>query len=407
MQIIATIHSVHGVLEKILERVSDDKPDRNHEHFHSDPNDGLEFLALEANNIHELAMEIESKLSGRMDMQRKDRTRMENKVSSLVKENQEIHTMLKAAITEKEAAEDSLRALKGEKEQGRSAILQIAERGLHKVGFGFIMEVISGEPKSEEEPTTSGTATATSDGRENEQEHISLACVIETTVKTLHGDISDLRQAFDKSSIKFLFNRSDCDHFQLLAAERAQKINNLEPYIKDLEERESFLVHSVEDLTLEMKAVEQEATRWREACEQEVEAGKSAIKELNQEIALLREELGTVKADLETANSKLQLKEKLAASAMAAQAAADACLKLADRRSAGLQRRIEELTRQIEQEDAHGRKERGSTRRRLRYICWPWQQLQVISASCQARTWFVDQNGRLLPRTEALLQTRI
>lgn len=128
---------------------------------------------------------------------------MESKVSSLVKENQEIHTMLKAAITEKEAAEDSLRALKGEKEQGGSAILQIAERGLHKVGFGFIMEVISGEPKSEEEPTTSGTATATSDGRENEQEHISLACVIENTVKTLHGDISDLRQAFDESRISF------------------------------------------------------------------------------------------------------------------------------------------------------------------------------------------------------------
>lgn len=40
----------------------------------------------------------------------------------------------------------------------------------------------------------------------------------------------------------------------------------------------------VEDLTLEMKAVEQEATRWREACEQEVEAGKSAIKELKQEV---------------------------------------------------------------------------------------------------------------------------
>ena len=122
---------------------------------------------------------------------------------------------------------------------------------------------------------------------------------------------------------------------------------------------------------------------------------------------MLREELGRVKADLEAANSKLQLKEKLAASAMAAQAAADACLKLADRRSAGLQQRIEELTRQIEQEDGHGRQERGSSCRRLRYSCWPWKRIRVISSSSQARTWFVDQNGRLLPRTEALLQTRI
>ena len=125
------------------------------------------------------------------------------------------------------------------------------------------------------------------------------------------------------------------------------------------------------------------------------------------QITLLKEELGRVKTDLEAANSKAQLKEKLAASAMAAQAAADACLKLADRRSAGLQQRIEELTRQIEQEDAHGRQEIGSTHRRLRYTCWPWQRLQVISSSSRARTWFVDQNGRLLPSTEALLQTRI
>lgn len=122
---------------------------------------------------------------------------------------------------------------------------------------------------------------------------------------------------------------------------------------------------------------------------------------------MLIEELGRVKADLEAANSKLQLKEKLAASAMTAQAAADVCLKLADSRSAGLQQRIEELTRQIEQEDAHGRKERESASRRIRYVCWPWQRLRVISESSRARTWFVDQNGRLLPGTEALLQIRI
>jgi hypothetical protein len=122
---------------------------------------------------------------------------------------------------------------------------------------------------------------------------------------------------------------------------------------------------------------------------------------------LLGEELGTAKTDLEAANSKLKLKEKLAASAMAAQAAADACLKLADTRSVGMQQRIEELTQQIEQEDPDGRKKKENTRRKLRHVCWPWQRLQVMSASSRARTWFVDQNGRLLPRTEALLQTRI
>ncbi|KAL6859165.1 hypothetical protein ACP4OV_018167 [Aristida adscensionis] len=397
-QITGSLHSVHGILQSILDRVSDYKIERMVEHICSDPNNGLKFLVLEAHNIQELAKEVEFKLSGFIEMQRKEKSRMESRVESLMKENQDIHSMLKIAIAEKEAAENSLHILKGDREQGKSAILQIAEKGLQKVGFGFIMEVISGEPVSEELSTS--TAAATSNRRENEPKVISLASVVENTMKTLHHDISDLRQALDES-------RSDCDHFQLLASEQSQKITKHELCIEDLKERESILVHSMEELTLGMKEVEREAARWRDACEIEVEAGKAAIRELNQEVMLLREELGRVKADLGAANSKLQLKERLAASAMAAQAAADACLKLADSRSAGLQQRIEELTRQIEQEDVHGKKGRESARRRVRYVCWPWQQLQVISASSHARTWFVDQNGRLLPRTEALLQTRI
>ncbi|TVU04520.1 hypothetical protein EJB05_01664, partial [Eragrostis curvula] len=397
-QITSSLQAVHGILEDILGRISDDRAVRIGEGSNLDANDGLKFLAFEAHNIHELAREVDFKLSGCMEMQRKEKSRMESRVSSLVKENQDTHRMLKIAIAEKEATENSLRVLKGDSEQGRSAILQIAEKGLQKVGFGFIMEVISGEPVSDE--MSASPASATSSGRETEQEVVSLASFVENTMKTLYHEISDLRQTLDES-------RSDCDHFQLLATERAQKMVKYESHIKDLEERERILVHSVEELTLRMKAVEQDADRWREACELEVEAGKSSMKKLNQEITLLREELRRVKAELKAANSKLHLKEKLAASAMAAQAAADACLKLADSRSAGLQQRIEELTSQIEREVPNGREEKESTRRRLRYVCWPWQRLRVISASSRARTWFIDQNGRLLPRTEALLQTRI
>ncbi|KAK3122426.1 hypothetical protein QOZ80_8BG0669420 [Eleusine coracana subsp. coracana] len=395
-QITGSLHAVHGILEDILRRISDDRAVRIDQRYSIDTTEGLEFLAVEAHNVHELAKEVESKLSECMEIQRKEKNRVESRISSLEKENQDIHTMLKIAITEKEAVESSLRVLKDDSEQGRSAILQLAEKGLQKVGFGFIMEVISGEQETDGMSTSSATATTSG----SDQEVVSLASIVENTMKTLHQEISDLRQTLDES-------RSDSDHFQLLATERHQKIMKYESYIKDLETRESLLVNSVEEHILTMKAVQQEAARWRKACELEVEAGKSAIKELNQEITLLREELGRAKADLEAANSKLMLKEKLAASAMAAQAAADACLKLADSRSAGLQQRIEELTRQIEGEDPNGRKEKEISRRKIRYVCWPWQQLRVISASSRARTWFVDQNGRLLPRAEALLQARI
>ncbi|KAG8043027.1 hypothetical protein GUJ93_ZPchr0100g33249 [Zizania palustris] len=334
--ITSSLHSVHRILDDILDRIAfDDRADRGYESVNHDPRSGLKFIASEAHGTHELAKEVQCKFSSYMEMQTEEKSRMESMISSLLKENQDIRSILKIAVTEKEAAESSLCALKRDRDQGRSAVLQIAEKGLHKVGFGFIMEVISGE--SEREDMSSTSTNKPSCGRENEQE--------------------------------------------------------------------------VEELTVGIKEVQQEAARWKEACELEVEAGKVAVKELKQEVsfqvALLTEELKRIKADLEAANSKLDLKEKLATSAMAAQAAADACLKLADSRSAGLQLRIEELTRQIEQGDEHASKERGSSHRRIRYVCWPWHRLRVISASSRANTWFVDQNGRLPPGTEALLQMRI
>jgi hypothetical protein len=45
-----------------------------------------------------------------------------------------------------------------------------------------------------------------------------------------------------------------------------------------------FAMLKVEELTVDLKEVEREAARWREACELEVEAGKDAIKQLNQEV---------------------------------------------------------------------------------------------------------------------------
>jgi xylose isomerase len=45
-----------------------------------------------------------------------------------------------------------------------------------------------------------------------------------------------------------------------------------------------YSMPKVEELTLRTKQIQQEVARWRKACEQEVEAGKSAIKELNQEV---------------------------------------------------------------------------------------------------------------------------
>ena len=86
----------------------------------------------------------------------------------------------------------------------------------------------------------------------------------------------------------------------------------------------------------------------------------------------MKQELEKTKAALDISNGKLKMKEELAAAAMAAQAAAERSLQLADSRASGLHRRIEELTRQLEEADS-----KEQNRRKVRHICWPWLALKA------------------------------
>uniref|UniRef100_A0A453GDQ1 Uncharacterized protein n=1 Tax=Aegilops tauschii subsp. strangulata TaxID=200361 RepID=A0A453GDQ1_AEGTS len=234
-KIVVSLHSSQDILENILDRASEEKAVRISDRSRLDPKDGLGFLELEAHHIHDLAKEVEIRISECREKERKEKSRMESMISSLKKENQDIRSMLEVAVTEKEAAENSLRVLKGDGDQRRSSILQIAEKGLQKVGFGFIMEVISGESEGDE--MSSSSASAASNGRESKQVVDSLASIVGKILKNLHHEINDLRQALDES-------RSDCDHLQLLAAQQAQKIIKYESHIQDLREREILLLQS-------------------------------------------------------------------------------------------------------------------------------------------------------------------
>lgn len=103
------------------------------------------------------------------------------------------------------------------------------------------------------------------------------------------------------------------------------------------------------------------------------------------------------KAALDIANGKLKLKEELASAAMAAQAAAERSLQLADSRSGELRERIEELTRQLEEIESKER--RG--RRGLARICWPFGLLKLNSVN-NASSRFPNVK-RMLPEMQALL----
>ncbi|CAK9160927.1 unnamed protein product [Ilex paraguariensis] len=158
---------------------------------------------------------------------------------------------------------------------------------------------------------------------------------------------------------------------------------------------------SIEELLMEIKETEEEVARWREACEMEVEAGKSAVEERDEVVAILKQELEKTKAALYISNGKLRLKEELAAAAMAAQAASEKSLQLADNRAAQLQERIEELTRQSEEAE----KREPSKHRRIRHICWPWRALKLNPAN--GTNINIRNVKRMLPEMQALLHSSV
>ena len=114
------------------------------------------------------------------------------------------------------------------------------------------------------------------------------------------------------------------------------------------------------------------------------------------EVAALKQELHKTKSALDISNGKQRLKEELAITAIAAQEAAERSLKLADTRAVELRRRVEELTRQVEEAEKC-----ESNIHKVRRICWPWQIFKLTSANV-ANTR-VGNSKRMLPEMQALI----
>ncbi|GMJ06516.1 hypothetical protein like AT3G49055 [Hibiscus trionum] len=391
-----SIRSVKENLVKLIEVLNDEKELMENVDSESEKleleDEELRIFSREITTVLKLASEANSKANEFKEARKREKMELESSVVSLTEENRDINSLLRIALVEKEAVEKSLNKLKGNNDQKRVALLHIAERGLQRVGFGFMMGSGSNEQAIERSGSTASTTTTTTSGSKSnnsecEEEVVSLASTVEKIMKNLRLEISQLRRSLEES-------RSDNERLQSLTEKQAQKIEENTLYIKELEDREMFLAQNAEELLTEIKETEADAARWREACELEVEAGKKEVGERDKLVVILKQELSKTKAALEISNGKLKLKEELAAAAIAAQAAAERSLQLADSRAIGLRERIEELTKQLE--EAEG-KERS--RRKLRHFCWPWQFLKMnITTNTRAQNV-----KRMLPEMQALL----
>ncbi|KAF8052828.1 hypothetical protein N665_1502s0007 [Sinapis alba] len=314
-------------------------------------------------------------------------------VEFLQDENRDLKVLLRAALSEKQAAE---KQLKETNEQKRSALLQIAGRGLQSIGFGFGF----GFKESVEESSETGNLIKV----EQEEDENSMVVAIEKTMNNLRKEISQLKLSLQESRLEearlkkvteeqaqtIEENKIDIDKLQNRERLLSQNVMYLLPHpvsfscvVTRLLESVFFLIKSkVEELVKVIREAESESSRWREACELEVEAGQREVEERNELIEVLKAEVEKMRSALAISEGKLKLKEELAKAAMAAEEAAERSLRLSERRIAELLNRIEHQYRQQEEAESSERK-----RRKVRYVwCWPLWRFPAAAASAVTGT---------------------
>ncbi|XP_075493778.1 uncharacterized protein At3g49055 isoform X2 [Primulina tabacum] len=253
---------ISGLEEGGLENFGEEREENEHDLENDE-------LLVESDLVLRLINMISLKLNHYKDSNIKEKRELEIRLVNLEEENKDVNSLLRIALVEKETLEENLRKLKGENEQKRLAILQIAEKGLQKVGFGFLMGFGYNDQTSNDSDANSGTK---SDDSEHAEEVVNLASAMEKIMKNLRQEIAELRSSLQES-------RLETEHLLSMTFKQDEKLAERTRKIRELEDTEEKLMQNVEALLLEIKETEEDATRWREACELEAEAGKNAVME--------------------------------------------------------------------------------------------------------------------------------
>ncbi|XP_062102965.1 uncharacterized protein At3g49055-like [Humulus lupulus] len=239
-----SLSSANVSLERIIKNVAVEKTD--------DDDDGKFIKGIEKSDSMRLELELteellvvtrltseaEEKVNEYKELRKKEKRELENSVVSLTEENRDTNSLLREALLEKEAVE---KRLKVNSEQKRVALLQIAKRGLQRVGFGFMMGSGNTEQSLE---SFSGTK---SDSSECEEEVVSLASTVERIMKNLRLEITKLRRSLEESST---MPRSDTERLQSLTEKQAQIIeeNRVNDGYIHCSESDTFLLYSDMDV---------------------------------------------------------------------------------------------------------------------------------------------------------------
>ncbi|CAL0306549.1 unnamed protein product [Lupinus luteus] len=330
-------------------------------------------------SIFELTRIIAQKSRDVVDEKNHEIKSLDETVNRLVKEKDQIGSLLRSALSKRMVSGRSPR---------KSDVFRDTENGLREAGIDFKFSKLLGDGK------VAAANDKLEDMAENEEDEMySLAGALEDVVKTSQLEITELQHSVEKL-------RAELSSLKQHIEAQAKDLNHRMHRIEELEEKERVANENIEGLMMDIAAAEEEINRWKVAAEQEAAAGSGVEQELLAQLSALKQELQESKQFMMESENKLKFKEETAAAAMAARDAAEKSLKMADLRASRLRDRVEELTHQLEQfenmEDSRGRN-------RPRYVCWPWQWLGLDIIGVQQRSDTQQEASNEMELSEPLL----
>ncbi|KAK4715974.1 hypothetical protein R3W88_014312 [Solanum pinnatisectum] len=306
-------------------------------------------------SIHEMSEFVVQKTRDLLEEKSHEVKSLNESVSQLVKEKEQIGSLLKSALSKRISVDLSSKT---------NELFKIAENGLREAGINYKFNNHVGDGKITASDNKMHAANT------EEDEVYALAGALENIIKQSQVEIIDLKHTVEEL-------REESSLLKEHVETQAKELSQWKQRVEELEEKERVANENVEGLMLDITAAEEEITRWKVAAQQEAAAGKAVEQECAAQLAAVRQELEAAKEAVLESGRKLKFKEETADAAMAARDAAEKSLRLADLRASRLRDKVEELTRQLEELDARETSTTGLNR--PRYMCWPWQWLGLDS----------------------------
>lgn len=302
-------------------------------------------------SIYELTRIVGEKIRNLMEDQSREAKSLNETVTRLVKEKEQIGSFLRSALSRRMALDPSSKM---------KELFQVAENGLREAGIEFKFSNLLEDGKVMASHDKAGVLET------EEDELYNMTGALEHIVKASQLEIIELQHSVDEL-------RAESSLLKEHMEAQAKELNHRQRRIEELEEKERVANESVEGLMMDIAAAEEEITRWKVAAEQEAAAGRAVEQEFVSQLSAIRQELKEAKQAVMESEKKLKFKEETAAAAMEARDAAEKSLRLADLRASRLRDRVEELTHQLEESDT--REDSRRSRNGPRYVCWPWEWL--------------------------------